>query len=194
MSQLVNQQDTLAKNIANVRTTIIRAAEQAGRNPEEITLIAVSKTQPIELIHIAYHLGITDFGENRVQEASHKIADFHPQGLCWHMIGHLQSNKAGKAATVFDSIQSVDSLHLAQTLNHHAAKRTQRLPILLQVNIANEESKEGVSAVEAATLARQIVALPYLELQGLMTIAPLVNEPEEVRPVFRTLRVLRDKL
>ena len=189
-----NQEEQLAARIAAVRTTIAEAAQRAGRSPDEIILIAVSKTKPLEMVRLAYQLGVTDFGENRVQEALTKIAEFHPDGLRWHMIGHLQSNKASKAVAAFDFIQSVDSLHLAQALSRHAVEQQKRLPVLLQVNISGEASKEGVSPNDAAALARQIVTLPQLELQGLMTVAPLVQDPEETRPVFRALRLLRDRL
>src|SRR2546430_15186102 len=174
-----------------VASKIEEAAVKVGRSVGEITLVAVSKTVPVELVKIAYNLGVTDFGENRVQEALPKIAEFHPQGMRWHMIGHLQSNKAGKVAAAFDSVQSVDSLHLAQALNRHAGKR---LPVLLQVNVAGEESKEGITLEEAPVLARQIAALAAIELQGLMTIGPLVENPEEARPVIRRLRNLRERL
>ena len=187
-------QEQLAENLAQVRSTIAAAARRAGRQPEEITLVAVSKTHPVELVKMAYNLGVTDFGENRVQEALTKISEFHPQGLRWHMIGHLQSNKAGRVASSFDCVQSVDSLHLAQVLHRHASEQGRRLPILLEVNIAGEESKSGLTADEVPTVARQIATLASLEVQGLMTVAPLANDPEQVRPVFRALRGLRDRL
>src|SRR6202007_293873 len=136
-------------------------------------------------VEMAYNLGVRDFGENRVQEALAKIAHFSHEDARWHLIGHLQSNKAGKVVKPFSVIHSVDSLHLAQTLNRHAEEQGKRLPILLQVNIAGEASKEGMSLAEAPELARQIAALPGLKVDGLMTIAPLVHDPEEVRPVFR---------
>src|SRR5947207_15058082 len=116
-------EERLAANIARVRSRIEEAAGKVGRSAREITLVAVSKTVPVELVKIAYNLGVTDFGENRVQDALPKIAEFHPQGVRWHMIGHLQSNKAGKVAAAFDSVQSVDSLHLAQALDRHIGKR-----------------------------------------------------------------------
>lgn len=190
----ISQRESLAANIAEVRSHIARAAARAGRNVDEITLVAVSKTRPVELVKVAHSLGVVDFGENRVQEALPKIAAFHPQDLRWHMIGHLQSNKANKIVGNFDCVHSVDSLHLAQILNRHAEEHAVRLPILLQVNIADEESKEGMDEAEAPTLARQIAELPHLDVQGLMTIAPLVADAEEVRPVFRALRLLRDHL
>src|SRR6266702_5481321 len=136
--QLANVEERLAAHIARVWAKIEEAARGVGRSPEEITLVAVSKTVPVELVKIAYNLGVTDFGENRVQDALPKIAEFHPQEMRWHMIGHLQSNKASKVIGPFYCIQSVDSLHLAQTLNRHAAEHGIRLPILLQVNVSGE--------------------------------------------------------
>jgi pyridoxal phosphate enzyme (YggS family) len=184
----------LAENIARVRERIAEAAHRAGRDPAEVTLVAVSKTKPVELVEVAYNLGVTDFGENRVQEALPKIAHFHPLGLRWHLIGHLQSNKAGKVVEPFFCIHSVDSLHLAQRLSRYAQEAGKRLSILLQVNVAGEASKEGMAPGEVPELARQVAALPALAIEGLMTIAPLVENPEEVRPVFRELRRLRDRL
>src|SRR5713226_2852975 len=140
-----NNQERLVANIAYVRSNIAEAAQRSGRSPGEITLVAVSKTVQVELVKIAYNLGVTDFGENRVQEALPKIAEFHPQGLRWHMIGHLQTNKAGRVAGAFDAVQSVDSLHLAQALSRHAEEHGKRLPVLLQVNVADEASKEGMT-------------------------------------------------
>ncbi len=184
----------LAENIARVQKNIAEAAERVGRAPGEITLVAVSKTMPVELLKIAYNLGVTNFGENRVQEALPKIAEFHPQGMRWHMIGHLQSNKAGKVIRSFDCVHSIDSLHLAQAVDRHAGEQRKRMPVLLQVNVSGEESKEGISPAETLELARQVVALPHIEVQGLMTIAPLVEDPEETRSAFHGLRELRDRL
>ncbi len=195
MNEITNLSvEQLAENIATVRRHIAEAAQKAGRDPAEVTLVAVSKTQPVELVEMAYTLGVTDFGENRVQEALPKIAHFHPPTLRWHLIGHLQSNKAGKVVEPFACIHSVDSLHLAQALNRHAREEGRRLPILLQVNVAGEVSKEGMAPDDTPELARQITALPALQVEGLMTIAPLVHDPEEVRPVFHALRRLRDRL
>jgi len=192
------QQEVLATNIAAVRDQIAEAAQQVGRRPEEITLVAVSKTKPLELVKLAYELGITHFGENRVQEALPKIAAFHPQDIHWHMIGHLQSNKAGKVIGQFGCIHSIDSLHLAEILNRQAASLnltgSQRQPVLLQVNISGETSKEGLEPEMVISLTHQIATLEHLEIQGLMTIAPLVDNPEKARPVFRALRELRDRL
>jgi pyridoxal phosphate enzyme (YggS family) len=190
-------QDTkiqLQKNIRQVQEELAEAALRCGRQPGEVTLIAVSKTHPLPLIEQAAELGLTNFGENRIQEAQEKIEQFHPQGVFWHLIGHLQSNKASKAARLFDSIESVDSVTLAQHLNNQAEKLQRNLPILLQVNVAGEASKSGVALEEAEASVEQILTLPALTLQGFMTIAPLVADPEEARPVFQGLRVLRDRL
>lgn len=192
--QLTSVEERLAANIARVRAKMGEAARRVGRSPEEITLVAVSKTVPVEWVKIAYNLGVTDFGENRVQDALPKIAEFHPQGVRWHMIGHLQSNKAGKVVSAFDTVQSVDSLHLAQVLSRYAEEEGKVLPVLLQVNVSGEESKEGMALDETPGVARRIVALPCLRVDGLMTIAPLVDDAEKVRYVFRALRDLQERL
>jgi pyridoxal phosphate enzyme (YggS family) len=184
----------LAANIAEVQAQIKAAAQRAGRNATDITLVAVSKTKPLEMLKIAYNLGVRHFGENRIQEALTKSAEFSPSDIAWHMIGHVQSNKASKITGVFACIHSVDSLHLAELLNRHAEREGLRQAILLQVNISGELSKEGMTREETIPLARQIVALPHLDVQGLMTVAPLVDNIEEVRPVFRALRHLRDQI
>ncbi|GCE14118.1 YggS family pyridoxal phosphate-dependent enzyme [Tengunoibacter tsumagoiensis] len=186
------QYEALTTNLATVRSTIAEAALRSGRQPDAITLVAVSKTRPLEAIQVAAQAGVRDFGENRVQEALQKIAAFPTPR--WHLIGHLQSNKANKVVGAFQFIHSVDSLHLALALQRQAEKLQIRQSILLQVNISGETSKEGMQPDEVPGLARQIVALPNLEVQGLMTIAPRVEEPETVRPIFRALRILRDQL
>src|SRR6266436_7695535 len=160
--------EQLAANIAHVRSAIAEAAQRVGRSADEITLVAVSKTMPGELVQMAYNLGVSHFGENRVQEALPKIEAFHPEGMYWHMIGHLQSNKAGKVVAPFDYVQSVDSLHLALALDRYADQHGKRLPVLLQVNVSGEASKEGIPLAGAPELARQVLALPHIEVQGLM--------------------------
>ena len=186
--------DHMAANIDHVRSIIAESALRVGRAPEEVTLVAVSKTMPVELVQMAYNLSVADFGENRVQEALPKIAAFHQQGLRWHMIGHLQSNKAGKVVNPFYCVHSVDSLYLAQTLSRHAGEQGKVLSVLLQINVSGEASKEGIPLAETSELAHQIVALPHIRVDGLMTMAPLVEDPEQVRPVFRELRLLRERL
>jgi len=190
-------QAMLADNIAHVQAQIAQAAERVGRRPEEIMLVAVSKTKPVELIKMAHALGLHNFGENRVQDALPKIAEFRHEGIesvTWHMIGHLQRNKVNKVVGSFDCIQSVDDLQLAQAINRHAAELELRIAVLLQVNVSGEASKEGVTPEETLALAQQVVTLPQLDVQGLMTVAPQVTDAEEVRPVFRGLRLLRDRL
>lgn len=204
---------TIAERLALVRTRIERAAQRADRDPASITLVAVTKTHSPEVIAEALAAGVTDLGENRVQEAAAKIpvlSSAYP-GVRWHLIGHLQRNKAKLAVGLFDVIHSVDSVRLAETLNRHLQERAaaarmplRRLPVLLQVNVSGEASKEGFElpggVVNQAALAdfliqvESILALPALEVRGLMTIAPIVADPEQARPVFRALRELRDEL
>jgi pyridoxal phosphate enzyme (YggS family) len=196
----------IAARIAEIRERIAAAARSAGRRPEEITLVAVSKTHGPDLARAAIAAGAADLGENRVQEAAPKIAalaDALPRPR-WHLIGHLQRNKARAAAELFDMVQSVDSLRLAEALDRHAAELGRRLPVLLQVNVSGEESKDGLALAggiaSRAAYARltadleRIVALPQLEVRGLMTIAPLAGDPAAARPTFRLLRELRDDL
>jgi pyridoxal phosphate enzyme (YggS family) len=192
--QPIDLQERLAANLDRVRSNIARAAERSGRSSAEVALIAVSKTVPIEAVKIAYNLGVSDFGENRVQDALPKIAEFRPADVRWHMIGHLQSNKVARVVGAFDMVQSVDSLHLAQALNRYAEKQGIRMPVLLQVNISGEHSKDGIPPADAPLLARKLAALAAIDVRGLMTIAPLVRDPEEVRPVFRGLRDLLERL
>ncbi len=198
--------EDIPTRVAQIRERIAAAARRAGRRPEEITLVAVSKTHGPDVVRAALAAGITDLGENRVQEAAPKIATLansHPRPR-WHLIGHLQRNKARAAAELFDIVQSVDSLRLAEILDRHAAEIGRRLPILLQVNVSGEVSKEGFAlaggiANRAAcdllyAEVERIVALPQLEVRGLMTIAPITGDPDAARPTFRLLRELRDDL
>ncbi len=203
---------TIASRLDQVLERIARAAARANRDPAAITLVAVTKTHPPEVIAEAIAAGIRDLGENRVQEAALKIPPFkaaYPE-VRWHLIGHLQRNKARPAIELFDVIHSVDSLRLAETLNRHLQERAagqaqaRRMPILLQVNVSGESSKEGFDlpgglANRAGLEAllpdiERIVALPCLEVRGLMTIAPIVADPDQARPVFRALREVRDEL
>ncbi len=178
---------SIEQNIEDVRRRIELAAERAGRSPQEITLVAVTKTLPPSAVEAAFRAGVRHFGENRVQEAEQKIcrlASLAPRPT-WHLVGHLQSNKAKTAVDIFDIIQSVDSVRLAETLSRHAKKT---LPILLEVNVSGEASKYGFQTSDLATALKQITGLPNLRVEGLMTVAPAVSDPERVRPVFRRLR------
>ncbi|NNJ12426.1 YggS family pyridoxal phosphate-dependent enzyme [Chloroflexales bacterium ZM16-3] len=196
----------IATRIAAIREQIAASARSAGRRPEEITLVAVSKTHSPDIVRAAVAAGADQLGENRVQEATPKIAALagvSPRPR-WHLIGHLQRNKARAAAELFDMIQSVDSLRLAETLDRHAAELGRRLPVLLQVNVSGEASKEGFALAGgitnqpayAALLAEleQVTAMTSIEVRGLMTIAPLAESPAQARPTFRLLRELRDDL
>ena len=184
---------TIEQNIRELQQRIARACQRAGRSPEEVTLVAVSKTVQASAIEAAFNAGVRDFGESRVQEAKPKIEQLQglKPGIIWHMVGHLQTNKARTAADIFDIIHSVDSLKLAETLNDCSPRR---LPILIQINVSAEASKGGFTLPEVNEAISQIGRLPNLEIQGLMTIAPWVDNAEEVRPIFRQMRQLRDAL
>jgi len=183
----------MADNLQRVRERIARAASRVGRSPEEVTLVAVSKTVDTARIREAIILGITDIGENRVQEAQPKIEALAAEGLrpTWHMVGHLQTNKARAVLRLFDMIQSVDSLHLAETLSRLA---TRSVSVLLEVNVAGEATKGGFRPDETAGAVELVRAMSSLEVLGLMTVAPLVANPEEARPVFRQLRQMGREL
>jgi pyridoxal phosphate enzyme (YggS family) len=184
--------DDLSSRLAALQNEIATAAQRSGRDPSEIEIIAVSKTQPEAAVQEALRAGLTRFGENKVQEARGKI-DSLGRGI-WHLIGHLQSNKAKDAVRLFDSIDSVDRLELAEEINHRAGAIGKIQNVLLQVNIAGESTKFGCAPEAARALAEAINALPRLSLGGLMTIAPYSPEPEKSRPHFAGLRLLRDKI
>jgi pyridoxal phosphate enzyme (YggS family) len=186
-------QEEMHERIAIVRKRIGWAAERAKRDPAEVTLIAVSKTMSLAAVRFAYEEGVRHFGENRVQEAEAKFAEFHPADLTLHMVGHLQRNKAAKALAVFDTIQSVDSEALALALSRRLGEGGAPVPVLLEVNVAGEESKFGFAPEDVPAALERIAQLPGLDVQGLMTIAPYVLDAEEVRPVFRQLRELREE-
>ena len=181
---------SLAGNLEKVERRIADACARSGRNPTEVQLVAVTKGHPPEAIGEAADLGLTLFGENKVQEAKVKISRC-PGRLRWHMIGHLQSNKVRDAVHFFEMIQSVDSLSLAEEINRWADRGAKTMPILLEVNVAGESSKFGYRPDRLLAELAQINALPKIEIHGLMTIAPWTPEPEKVRPVFRRLRELK---
>ena len=187
---------TIRDNFSRVQERIAIAAHKAGRRAEEITLIAVSKTQPAEAIRMAYAAGLRHFGENRVQEWEGKRAAVGDLPATWHLDGHLQSNKAARAAGLFHAVDSVDDLALAQRLarTRRELNAREKLRVLIEVRLAPEETKTGVSAEELPPLAEQLVLLSQLELAGLMCIPPLAEDPEKVRPYLRRLRELRDDL
>jgi pyridoxal phosphate enzyme (YggS family) len=181
-------------NIEAVRERIRAAAEAAGRDPAAVRLVGVSKTVPAERVRGAVEAGLTLLGENYIQEARDKIAALADLPVTWHFIGHLQRNKAKYAVRLFELIHSVDSLKLARELDKEAAKRGKVQDILIQVNTGKEASKSGVYAEEALALAREAGRLDHLAVRGLMTLPPYFNAPEKVRPFFRALRELRDRI
>ncbi len=188
---------SIADNIARVQDQIARAAARTQRKPEDITLVAVSKTFPPESIREAYDSGLRVFGENRVQEFIVKSAFVrHLPGSEWHLIGHLQTNKTGRAIELFDWIDSLDSLRLAEKLNTAAEKLNKTVPVLIEVNIGAEEAKSGVAAASAELeeLLSSAGRFPHLQVRGLMTVPPFTDDPEGARPYFRQLRKLRDQI
>ena len=179
----------LRDNYEEVEKHIAEACKRSGRDRGEVTLIAVSKTKPVDQIREIDELGQRDFGENKVQELTAKYPEL-PEDTRWHLIGHLQTNKVKYVVDKACLIHSVDSLKLAQTISREAVKRTCSVPILIEVNVAGEDSKFGVRPEETEGLIRQIAQLPAVSVKGLMTIGPNVSNPEENRPVFRKLKEL----
>ena len=184
------------ENISKVRENIVKACEKAGRNPEEVTLIAVSKTKPVSAIEEALLSGTLDYGENKVQELCDKY-DVLPKNIRWHMIGHLQRNKVKYLVGKTYLVHSVDSLRLAEQIEKEFAKHNQDCDILVEVNKAQEESKFGINAKETEELIRKIAKFEHVRIKGLMTIAPYTEDPESNREYFREIKKLsvdiRDK-
>src|SRR6266540_4113046 len=180
----------LAENLASIQSRIAAACTRAGREPASVTLMAVTKGMPPEVVREAAGLGLTLFGENKVQEAKAKIP-LCPGRLRWHLIGHLQSNKCRDAVHLFEMIHGVDSLALAQEINKWADKQARTMPVLLEVNLAGESTKFGYGRDQVLADLAAINALPKLEIHGLMTIAPWSPDPERARPIFRQLRELK---
>ena len=191
---VTGQATSIATNIELVRARIAKAAERAGRRSDEITLVAVSKTFPAEAIREAYAAGLRHFGENRVQEWESKRAALADLQSTVHFIGHLQSNKARRAVNLFDRVDSVDGAGLAQKLHTAASEKGERLPVLVEVHLGGEATKSGANEADLLPLTQAVMALPHLELLGLMTIPPYFDDPEQARPFFRKLRELRDGL
>jgi pyridoxal phosphate enzyme (YggS family) len=185
---------SVRENLQQIQERIAGAAARAGRKAEEITLIAVSKTHPAAAIREAYEAGIRHFGENRVQEWEGKRARTEGLAATWHLIGHLQSNKAARAAKLFHSIDSVDDFAIAQRLDRARAEAgiSGKLRVLIEVRVAPEDTKSGAEINELPALAEKIAGLPQLELAGLMCIPPFLEKAEQVRPYFRRLRELQE--
>ena len=180
-------------NLAAVRERIERARQRAPQ-PRPITLIAVTKTHPVSLIHEAWEAGQREFGENRVQEFEQKHAALHCEGAVWHLIGHLQSNTARRAAQLFDVIQTIDSEKLARRVNDAAADAGRRLAAFIEVKLSDEAAKAGCAESDLPALVETARSLPHLDLRGLMTMPPYFEEPELARPYFRRLRGLAEQL
>ena len=179
----------LKENLEYVESQIREACERSGRAREEVTLIAVSKTKPVSVLKEAYDLGVRVFGENKVQELADKYEAL-PKDIRWHMIGHLQRNKVKYIIDKVELIHSVDSLRLAETIEKEAAKHNITANILIEVNVAKEESKFGLMPEELDEFVSEVAKFPHIQLQGLMTIAPFVDDPEENRGIFQRLRKL----
>lgn len=197
MDSKTDRLSDLAARIETVREQIEGAARRSGRDPSAITLVAVTKTVDADRLREAVNLGVTHLGENHVQEAREKIDVLKghlPSSVEWHLIGHLQSNKARLAVDLFSMIESVDTLRLAEHLDHVAREKRCKVPVLLEVNVGNEESKFGFHPSELAEVMPRLLALPFLDIRGLMTVAPVVSDPQLARPFFRQLRELQNDL
>ena len=179
-----------AANLEAVQGRIAAACQRAGRDPASVTLVAVTKTQPPEVVAEASKAGLTLFGENKVQEAKAKIP-LCPGRLRWHLIGHLQTNKCRDAVALFEMIQGVDSLHVAEEIARRADQAAKTMPILLEVNAVGEASKFGYPPERLLAELNQLNGLPRIEIHGLMTVPPWTLDPEKVRPVFRQMRELK---
>ena len=188
---------SIADNVTLVREQIRAAAGRAGRSPNDVTLMAVSKTFPAERIREAYVAGIREFGENRVQEFAGKIDALRNLGEAhWHMIGHLQSNKAARATELFDAVDSLDSLRLAQKLNEGAGAAGRKLAVLIEINVGGEAAKTGLApdSEELQSILAAAPGLEHLQFRGLMTVPPFTDDPQQARPYFRKLREIRERV
>ena len=184
---------SIKENLIKLKEKIERAAERAGRDPKEIKLVAVSKTVPPSRILEAIEAGVSILGENRVQEADAKIEAIG-HSVSWHLIGHLQSNKAKKAASLFEAIHSIDSVKIARKLDSYLEALGKKMEAFIQLNLGGEETKSGITEEELPTLLTEINKLSHLKVIGLMTIPPFLPNPEDVRPYFKRLRELRDEV
>ncbi|MEQ1642141.1 MAG: YggS family pyridoxal phosphate-dependent enzyme [Pyrinomonadaceae bacterium] len=185
----------IESNLVAVRSRIDSAARRSGRNPDEIKLVAVSKMHPVETLEQAMAGGATVFGENKVQEAESKVFEIGHDGVEWHLIGHLQSNKARKAVQLFDVIQSVDSVELAQRLERICEEEgREKLSVFAQVDLAGEATKSGIAESELPSLVAYLKTCQHLQLKGLMLLPPFFDDPDATRPYFKRLREIRDEM
>lgn len=183
--------DELRARVAEVRERIEAARARSGRS-DDVTLVAVTKTHPVEIVRAAIEAGVADVGENRVQEMDEKVAEVGREAVRWHLIGHLQRNKAARAVAIADLVHSLDSVRLAEALSAEAVKAGVTVPALVQVNTSGEESKFGLSADEAVDAIGRMAGLPGLRLEGLMTMAPFTDDQAVIRRTFAAARALRD--
>ncbi len=185
----------IESNLASVRLRIADAARRVGRSPDEIELVAVSKTHPADALRLAITAGVTVFGENKVQEAESKILEIGREGAEWHLIGHLQSNKARKAVRLFDVIQSVDSVELGRRLERICEEEGRdEMSVFVQVDLGGEETKSGIAESELPSLVAFLKTCKHLRFNGLMVLPPFFDDPEATRPYFKRLRDLRDEI
>jgi PLP dependent protein len=195
LASIDGPQDQLAIRLADIHARIAAAAKSSGRDAGEVKLIAISKTHPASVIKRVIEFGALDIGENRVQEAEGKIAELGRDAARWHLVGHLQANKARRAVNLFDVIHSLDSFELAGRLDRLCRDEgRENLAVLVQVDLGHEETKSGIDESELAHLVERLGPLDRLELTGLMTLPPFFDDPEQSRPFFRRLRKLRDEL
>lgn len=188
-------EDQIGARIAQIRAQITAAALKCGRLPQEVTLIAITKTHPASVVRTAIELGATDIGENRVQEAEQKINEVGRNAARWHLVGHLQANKARRAVQLFDVIHSLDSLELARRLDRLCREEgRESLPVLIQVDLGHEDTKTGIEEDELSRLVDDMKELERIQCVGLMTLPPFFDDPEQARPFFRRLRELRDQV
>ena len=195
MTNVHPAQEALSARLTGVRERIAAAAERSRRPADEVRLIAISKTHPASAIESLIKLGTTEFGENRVQEAEEKITEIGSERARWHLVGHLQANKARRAVNLFDVIHSLDSVDIARRLDRLCSEEGREcLQVLIQVDLGHEETKSGIDESELPQLIESLGPLPRLQLVGLMTLPPFFENPEHNRPFFRQLRKLRDEL
>src|ERR1043165_1113114 len=195
MANVSPAQEQLAARLTAVLERIAAAASASGREAEEVKLIAISKTHPASVIKTLIELGAKDLGENRVQEAEEKITEIGRERARWHLVGHLQANKARRAVDLFDVIHSLDSLDLARRLNRLCGDvGREKLQVLIQVDLGHEETKSGIDESELTHMVDGLASLTHLDLIGLMTLPPFFDDTEQSRPFFRRLRDLRDEL
>jgi hypothetical protein len=195
MAEASHGSGRLRERFENVRGRIEAAAQRSNRSAKEISLVAISKTHSTDTLRVALELGIEDFGENRVQEAEGKIMELGRRAARWHLVGHLQANKARRAVNLFDVIHSLDSVALTRRLDHLCVEEgIATLPVLIQVDLAGEETKTGLAENELPSLINVVKQCSRLNLIGLMTLPPFFKDAEQVRPFFKRLRQLRDEL